>query len=73
MQCSLCEIQSKEESEIHLLECSKIMSSIGQDIDLANANYSDIFSENIDNQITITQVFEKIIKIKKIHLKNKYL
>ena len=70
MFCSLCESDEEEESEKHLLKCLKIVEKIGTSIDLANAKYEDIYSDNIEDQIKITKVFDKVMKTKKILLNN---
>lgn len=71
MQCSLCKISSEEESETHLLKCSKIQENIGDAhdvIDLKNAKYENIFSNKIEDQVTITKIFAKVFKTKNILL-----
>ena len=71
MQCSLCEITCEDESEIHLLKCTKILENIGNDTDVTNiqnAKYENIFSKNINDQVSITKIFAKVFKTKNILL-----
>ena len=51
MQCSVCNDKNSEESEIHLLKCSKILENIDSNVDLKNAKYDNIFSDNLEDQI----------------------
>ena len=69
MHCTLCEDNSEEESEAHLLKCTKILDKLDEDI--SNVSYEQIFSQNIDEQIKITKVFSKILKVRNILLKQK--
>ena len=72
MQCTLCEDNSEEESEAHLLKCTKILNKLdGNNEDILNASYEQIFSQNIDEQIKVTKVFSKILKVRNILLKQK--
>ena len=66
MQCSLCEDENEEESEIHLLKFEKIREKIGSKANLADARYENIFSDNIDEQVAITKIFDQVFKTKKI-------
>ena len=66
MQCSICNDKNIEESEVHLLNCKKILENIGGDINLNNAKYDDIFSDNLEEQIAITKVFDKVLKTRTI-------
>ena len=68
MHCSLCEDKSVPESEMHLLKCPIIVADIGNEIDLKNANYKDIFSNDIQKQVKITKIFDKVFKSRKILL-----
>ena len=63
----MCSLDSEQESEKHLMKCSEVLKNIDQEFNLIDANYSDIFSEDISNQINITKIFEKIMKIKALH------
>ena len=65
MQCRLCD--SEEESESHLIECSEVVKKIGNDFNLIDSDYLDIFSNNLEDQIEITKIFEKIMKVKTLH------
>ena len=69
MYCSLCKDESEEESEIHLLKCSVIRREINMDI--SHAKYENIFSDNIEDQVSITKVYNQVIKTRKnlIHKK----
>ena len=60
MQCSVCNEKNNEESEIHLLHCTIIIENIN--IDLTNAKYENIFSDNLEEQTTITKIFNKVFK-----------
>ena len=64
MLCSLCKDESEEESEPHLLRCSKILSEVKNDIDVINAKYGNIFSDNIEDQVKTTKIFSKVLKQK---------
>ena len=68
MNCSICQLDSTEESEKHLLQCSEIVKKIDTEINLIDAKYDDIFSESMEDQVQITKIFEKIMKIKALHL-----
>ena len=68
MQCSICQLDSMDESEQHLHQCSEIIKKIGTEFNLIDANYEDIFSENIEDQVNITKIYKKIMKIKALHL-----
>ena len=70
MKCSLCEDDSQEETEIHLLKCVKILAEIKNTLDITSAKYGDIFSENIEDQVTITKTFNEVLKIRKVLLHN---
>ena len=62
MFCRLCKDQTEEESERHLLQCKSIVDHIDANIDISNAKYEDIFSDNNDDQVSITKVFTSIFK-----------
>ena len=64
MQCRLCKDQSDEESEKHLLQCVVIIQNIDKNLDLSSARYEDIFSENIEDQISIAKIFATIFKVR---------
>ena len=64
MQCRLCKDESDEESEKHLLKCVVILQNIDKHLDLSSAGYDDIFSENIEAQISITKIFAAIFKVR---------
>ena len=68
MSCSLCRDDSQEETETHLLECSKIITKINT----KDVKYEDIFSENIDKQVKITKIFNQVMKTKKLILNDCY-
>ena len=46
MFCRICDNRTEEESENHLLKCSKILSLLDANVDIANAKHEHIFSEN---------------------------
>ena len=60
MTCRLCKDTTEDESETHLLKCSKIIENV--DIDLSNAQYENIYSDNLEEQISITKIFSAIFK-----------
>ena len=60
MLCRLC--KKEEDSEKHYLECEEIIKNIDHSIDLTQANYENIFSSNIDDQIVITKIFDQVFK-----------
>ena len=62
MYCRLCNDLTEEESERHLLKHIKIINKIESNVDLSNANYDDIFSENVEDQASITRVYNSIFK-----------
>ena len=64
MFCRICENQTEEESERHLLKCSKILNHLDKNIDIANAKYESIYSDNLEEQVLITKVFHSILKIR---------
>ena len=61
MQCRLCDDKSEEESEKHLLKCSKIVQQC-TNFDISNAKYEDIFSDDIDKQISIAKIYTFALK-----------
>ena len=64
MHCSLCQDKTDEESEIHLLKCIKILENSSNPSELKSAIYEDIFSNDLEKQVTITKIFAKIVKIR---------
>ena len=64
MFCRICDNKTDEESENHLLKCQTILNHIDGNIDISNARYEHIFSENLDEQVSITKVFQSILKIR---------
>ena len=62
MYCSLSQDTSEEESEEHLLKCTKIIQKLSDPTEIENATYSDIFSKNLSDQVKITKIFAKIVK-----------
>ena len=64
MHCRLCQDTNEEESEIHLLNCKKIIDNINSEINLSTAKYENIFSENVDDQIQVVKIFDKIFKLR---------
>ena len=64
MQCSICKDKNSEESEIHLLNCKKIIENIDSETNLTNAKYENIFSDNLEEQIFITKIFDKVLRTK---------
>ena len=71
MKCSLCDNSTDDESEKHLLKCTKILEKIDNSSELQNARYENIFSQDIDEQVNITKIFDKVLKIRNILLKQK--
>ena len=72
MKCRMCEDENSIDSEEHYLKCSKILENFDDNEDILNAKYEDIFSQNIDEQISITRIFETIFKIRQKILNIKY-
>ena len=71
MQCRLCENKNEEESEKHLLKCEKIIQEYtGTVSDLISANYENIYSEDIMEQISITKMYDFIFKTRARLLKS---
>ena len=68
MFCSLCEDQTEEESEIHLLRCKSTVTEVG---DIGDSKYEDIFSPNVYRQEKITNIFSKIFKMREKLLNQK--
>ena len=63
MQCRLCGDKNEDESEKHMLQCLKIKQEYkGTISDLLNAKHEDIFSEDIEKQISITKIFDFVFK-----------
>ena len=62
MYCRVCQDQTEEESEKHLLKCKILIENIDSDIDISNAKYENIFSDNIEEQVSITKVYNSIFK-----------
>ena len=60
--CSLCQDKSEEESEKHLLKCTKIIENLSDPAEIENAKYSDIFSSNLGDQVKITKIAEANLK-----------
>ena len=65
MECRLCNDSSEIESEEHLLKCTKIQESIEENSDIQNVKYENIFSDNIDEQLIVTKVFDKVFKLRR--------
>ena len=70
MYCSSCQDKSEEESERHLLNCTEILQNSDNPTEIENANYLDIFSNHLEDQVKITKIFAKIVKIRKKLLQN---
>ena len=64
MHCSLCQDKTDEESEKHLLKCIKILENASNPSEIKRAIYEDIFSNDLEKQVTITKIFAKIVKIR---------
>ena len=64
MKCHLCQDESEIESEEHYLKCQKILQNIDDKEILLTAKYENIFSNDIEKQISITKVFDKIFKLR---------
>ena len=70
MQCRLCGDKNEDESEKHLLNCQTIKQEQAKltvdhncaSSELLNAKYEDIFSDNIEKQISITKKYDLIFK-----------
>ena len=62
MICSLCDDKTEEESELHLLRCSSTVAEVGQ---IGDSKYEDIFSPDVTKQAKITEIFRKILRIRK--------
>ena len=71
MQCRLCGDKNEEESETHLLKCDKIRENINSKYDLTDASYENIFSDNVEDQISITKIFNEVFKIRNTLLSSK--
>ena len=69
MKCFLCE--NDEDSEKHLLKCPKILENIDNPTEVQNACYENIYSQNLDDQIIVTKIYDKIFKTRNILLKQK--
>ena len=65
MHCRICDDKTEVESEKHLLKCSQIIQNYSHPtLDLLNAKYEDIFSENIEEQTKIAKTYDVIFKIR---------
>ena len=64
MQCRLCDDDKDIESEEHYLTCIKILQNIDNKNELLGVKYEHIFSEDLEKQISITKIFDKIFKIR---------
>ena len=64
MQCHLCDDDKDIESEEHYLTCIKILQNIDNKNELLGVKYEHIFSEDLEKQISITKIFDKIFKIR---------
>ena len=69
MHCVLCNDKNTEESEIHLISCPKIIENVDSNLDMKNAKYENIFSDNLDDQIQKIKIFDKILRAKHILMK----
>ena len=65
MKCRLCDNPNEDESEIHLLKCIKISENIESSSDLSNATYEQIFSDNLEDQVSITKIFDLVFKTRR--------
>ena len=70
MKCRLCDDDQEDESESHYLKCLKILENIDNKDEILNVKYEDIYSQNIEKQISITKIFDKIFKIRTKLVKN---
>ena len=70
MHCLLCNDKNTEESEIHLLSCPKIIENVDPNLELKNINFDNIFGDNLEDQIYITKILDKVLRTKHILLKN---
>ena len=66
MQCSLCDETTEEESEKHLLKCTKFLDNLSDRTETENAIYEHIFSNDLQDQVTFTKVFSKVVKARHI-------
>ena len=64
MQCRLCDDDKEIESEEHYLACKKFLENIDNKNELLTVKYEHIFSADIEKQISITKIFDKIFKIR---------
>ena len=65
MKCRICDDDESIDSEKHYLKCSKVIEHFdANNEDISNATYDDIFSEEIEKQISITKTFELVFKIR---------
>ena len=62
LQCRLCNSLEQEESEIHVMQCNKIISDESLKKPIETISYSDIFG-NMKQQISAVKILKKIFKV----------
>ena len=72
LQCRLCNSLEEDESEIHVMKCSKIISDDSLKEQFGTISYSDIFG-SMKQQISAVKILRKIFKFWKIKKKTEKL
>ena len=62
MHCRLCKTSGEDESEIHLMTCSQIISENNLKSELENISYLDVFG-TLDKQIAALKVWKKLFRV----------
>ena len=65
LNCRLCDDKTEIESEEHYLKCKQILQNLEDTSDIVNARYDNIFNDNIEEQLVITKVFDKVFKLRR--------
>ena len=72
MQCRLCRKNGEDESEIHIMKCSQIISENNLKTELENIAYLDIFG-TLEKQISAVKVWKKVFRVWNLKLESSKL
>ena len=68
LECRLC--SAPEESQSHLMECKVILEDTDVKKTIESATYNDTFSKNLETQTKLIKMWQAIMKVRKLKLKN---
>ena len=67
LECRLCSLP--EESQAHLMKCSKIIEDEEVKTAIGNFSYEDLFSSNLETQTQLIKAWQKLMNVRKIKIK----